>query len=98
VAEEEMGREDYTNCMLYEIVKNLQRKLVQYSLLESFNHNPSKLLYNRWTTYFMDEPIKGQKESSRIKLPVELKKGIVLSLRNNGQRLSNGRLLCSEMG
>jgi hypothetical protein len=31
-------------------VKTLQRKLGQYSLLESFNHNPSKLLYNRWTT------------------------------------------------
>lgn len=32
------------------LLKPWQRKLGQYSLLESFNHNPSKLLYNRWTT------------------------------------------------
>jgi len=80
------------------LLKPWQRKLGQYSLLESFNHNPSKLLYNRWTTWFMDEPIKGQKENSRIKLPVEVKKGIVLSLRNNGQRLSNGEASLQRNG
>jgi hypothetical protein len=75
-----------------------ERKLGQYSLLESFNHNPSKLLYNRWTTGFLDKPIKGQKESSRIKLPVEVKKAIVLSLRTNGQRLSNGEASLQRNG
>ncbi|KAE7995489.1 hypothetical protein FH972_000273 [Carpinus fangiana] len=70
--------------------KPWERKLGQYSLLDSFNHNPSKLLYNCMTAEFIDKPLKGQKENRRIELPVEVKKAIVLSLRTNGQRLSNG--------
>ncbi|KAB1221865.1 hypothetical protein CJ030_MR2G003985 [Morella rubra] len=77
--------------------KPWERKLGQYSLLESFNHNPSILLYNRFTS-LVDKPRKGQKESTRIKLPVEVKKAIVRSLRTNGQRLNNGEASLQRNG
>ena len=72
-------------------LKPWERELGQYSLLHSFNHNPcSILLYNSWTSSFIDQRRKGQKESTRIKLPVEVKKAVILSLKTNGQKLSNG--------
>ncbi|KAE7995487.1 hypothetical protein FH972_000271 [Carpinus fangiana] len=77
-------------------LRSWERKLGQYSLLESFNHNPSKLY--TWSLGLLDTPLKGQKESSRIKLPVEVKKAIVLSLRTNGQRLSNGEASLQRNG
>ena len=67
------------------------RNLGQYSLLESYNYNPSKLLYNRYLTPFVNKPRNGQTESNRIKLPLEVKKAIIVSLKTtNGQRLKNG--------
>ena len=67
------------------------RNLGQYSLLESYNYNPSKLLYNRYLTPFVNKPRNGQTESNRIKLPLEVKKAIIVSLKSpNGQRLKNG--------
>ncbi|GMY38448.1 hypothetical protein FCV25MIE_33692 [Fagus crenata] len=66
------------------------RNLGQYSLLESYNYNPSRLLYNRCITSFVNKPRNGQTESNRIKLPLEVKKAIIVSLRTlNGQRLKN---------
>ena len=67
-----------------------ERKLGQYSLLHSYNHNPCILLYNSWTSKYIDQHRKGQKDSTRIKLPVEVKKAVILSLRTNRLRLSNG--------
>ena len=65
--------------------------LGQYSLLESYNYNPSRLLYNRCITSFVNKPRNGQTESNRIKLPLEVKKEIIVSLKSpNGQRLKNG--------
>ncbi|GMY38456.1 hypothetical protein FCV25MIE_33700 [Fagus crenata] len=65
--------------------------LGQYSLLESYNYNPSRLLYNRCITSFVNKPRNGQTESNRIKLPLEVKKAIIVSLKSpNGQRLKNG--------
>jgi hypothetical protein len=77
--------------------KPWERKLGQYSLLESFNHNPSNLLYD-CCPEFIDKPLKGQKENRRIELPVEVKKAIVLSLRTNGQQLSNGEASLQRNG
>jgi hypothetical protein len=72
-------------------LKPWQRKLGQYSLLESFDHNPSKLLYNRLTTEFIDKARKGQKESPRIKLPEKVERAILDSLSStHGRPLRNG--------
>ncbi|KAK4587749.1 hypothetical protein RGQ29_018952 [Quercus rubra] len=60
-----------------ECLKPWDRKLGQYSLLESFNHNPCGLLYNSLTSPYIDMERKGQKESSRITLPDEVKKDII---------------------
>ncbi|GMY21792.1 hypothetical protein FCV25MIE_17033 [Fagus crenata] len=75
-----------------------ERKLRQYSLLHSFNHNPCILLYNSWTSNYIDKHRKGQKESKRIKLPEEVKEAVILSLRNNGLHLSNGEVSLRQNG
>ncbi|GMY38450.1 hypothetical protein FCV25MIE_33694 [Fagus crenata] len=75
------------------------RNLGQYSLLESYNYNPSRLLYNRCITSFVNKPRNGQTESNRIKLPLEVKKAIIVSLRTlNGQRLKNGEASLQQNG
>ncbi|KAL4628497.1 hypothetical protein ACB092_05G243200 [Castanea dentata] len=71
-------------------LKPWDRKLSQYSLLESFSHNPSILLYNRWTSPYIDKPRNGLKLSAHVKLPMGVKKAIIHSLKTNGQRLTNG--------
>ena len=72
------------------LLKPWNRKLAQYSLLESFSHNPSVLLYNRWTSPYIDKPRNGLKLSAHVTLPMEVKKAIIHSLKSNGQRLTNG--------
>jgi hypothetical protein len=75
------------------------RNLGQYSLLESYNYNPSRLLCNRCITSFVNKPRNGQTESNRIKLPLEVKKTIIVSLRTlNGQRLKNGEVSLQRNG
>jgi hypothetical protein len=75
------------------------RNLGQYSLLESYNYNPSRLLYNSWITPYIDTPRNGQTESNRIKLPLEVKKAIIVSLKTtNGQRLKNGEASLQRNG
>ncbi|KAF5730281.1 hypothetical protein HS088_TW20G00654 [Tripterygium wilfordii] len=66
------------------------RVLGQYSLLESFDHNPSKFLYNSFTAAFMDIPCNGQKERTPIKLPVEVKQQVSHTLNLTGRRVANG--------
>ncbi|KAF5729014.1 hypothetical protein HS088_TW21G01171 [Tripterygium wilfordii] len=55
------------------LLKPWEEVLGQYSLLESFDHNPNALLYNSFTSAFIDIPRNGQKESARIKLSLEVK-------------------------
>ena len=75
------------------------RNLGQYSLLESYNYNPSGLLYNCWITPYIDTPRNGQTESNRIKLPLEVKKAIIVSLKTiNGQVLKNGEASLQRNG
>ena len=71
-------------------LKPWDRKLGQYSLLESFNHNPCIFLHNSLTSLLIDINKKGQKLSAQITLPVEVKKAIIHSLKTNGQQLTNG--------
>ncbi|KAM3701553.1 hypothetical protein ACJW31_05G182300 [Castanea mollissima] len=72
------------------LLKPWDRKLGQYSLLESFNYNPPVLLYNYWTSPYIDKPRNGLKQSAHVTLPMEVKKAIIHSLKTNGQRLTNG--------
>lgn len=72
------------------LLKPWDRKLAQYSLLESFSHNPSVLLYNRCTSPYIDKPRSGLKQSAHVTLPIGVKKAIIHSLKTNGQRLTNG--------
>ena len=77
-----------------ECLKPWDRKLGQYSLLESFNHNPGGLLYNSLTSPYIDMQRKGQKVSSRITLPEEVKKDIFELLKTTmdaGLGLANGK-------
>ncbi|KAK9267459.1 hypothetical protein L1049_009885 [Liquidambar formosana] len=72
------------------LFKPWERKICQYSVLRSFNYSPSRLLYNCLTSDFLDRPGKGRKGITCTKLPAEVKKAIILSLKSNGQTLSNG--------
>ncbi|GMY35274.1 hypothetical protein FCV25MIE_30516 [Fagus crenata] len=71
-------------------LKPWERKLSQYSLLQSFNHNPNKLFYNSWTSPYIDMERKGQKQSAPITLPEQVRKAIIESLMKNGRQLTNG--------
>nr|POF25789.1 hypothetical protein CFP56_70877 [Quercus suber] len=73
-----------------QLLKPWDGKLGQYSLLESFSHNPSVLLYNRLTSPYIDKPRKGRKLSAHVSLPMEVKRAIIHSLKTNGKRLRNG--------
>ncbi|KAM4102206.1 hypothetical protein ACB094_05G206600 [Castanea mollissima] len=72
------------------LLKPWDRKLAQYSLLESFSHNPSVLLYNRCTSPYIYKPRSGLKLSAHVTLPMGVKKAIIHSLKTNGRRLTNG--------
>ena len=80
------------------MVKTLEQKLGQYDILKSFNHNPCKLLFNSWTSPDTDITRKGQKESGRIKLSLEVKKAIIASLKTNEQQLNNGETSLERNG
>ena len=80
------------------LLKPWDRKLGQYSLLESFSHNPSILLYNRWTSPYIGKPRNGLKRSAHVTLPMEVQKAIIHSLKNNEQRLTNGEASLQRNG
>ncbi|OMO99861.1 hypothetical protein CCACVL1_03574 [Corchorus capsularis] len=73
--------------------KPWERKLGQYSLLQSFNQDPN--IFSRFISKLTGDiiplPRGGQKESPSIELPWVVKKAVILSLRNNGPKLSNGK-------
>ena len=50
----------------------------------------ANLLFNSWTSPYTDITRKGQKESSRIKLSLKVKKAIIASLKTNEKQLNNG--------
>ncbi|KAF5742191.1 hypothetical protein HS088_TW09G00233 [Tripterygium wilfordii] len=70
--------------------KPWERMLGQYSLLESFDHDPNNFMYNFFTAAFIDIPRKGQIESDRIKLPDEVKRHILRSLALSRCKVSDG--------
>ena len=73
--------------------KPWERKLGQYSLLESFNHNPCILFYNFWTSPYIDKKRNGQKQSASVTLSVEVKKAIIKELKTKTEgelQLKNG--------
>ncbi|KAL3742546.1 hypothetical protein ACJRO7_017936 [Eucalyptus globulus] len=49
-------------------LKPWERKLRQYSFLESYNYAPSRLLYNFCTINFIDEVRSGQKQGAPVRL------------------------------
>ncbi|GLT29970.1 hypothetical protein SLA2020_047980 [Shorea laevis] len=68
------------------------RKLGQYSLLESFHRDPLKYKFRHFSSGFVDGvPRQGRTGSSKIELPEEVKKAVILNLRTiNDRKLSNG--------
>ncbi|GKV49202.1 hypothetical protein SLEP1_g55965 [Rubroshorea leprosula] len=81
-----------TKVILYsqEKLKPWGRKLDQYSLLESFNRDPLGWKLRRLIFHLLDVPRIGRKGSHRILLPEQVKKAVVLILRRDGPKLSNG--------
>ena len=82
-------REKFIQCAgILKGLKPWERELGQYSLLHSFNHNRC-LLNNSWTSCCL---LHNSWTSccTRKKLPVEVKKTVILSLRTNDLHLSNG--------
>ncbi|GLU14395.1 hypothetical protein SLE2022_309690 [Rubroshorea leprosula] len=71
--------------------KPWERKLGQYFLLKSFNRNPWRLKFECLLMFLfsgiIDIPRAGQKGKYRIKLPEEVKKAVMNSLRRNDQPL-----------
>lgn len=70
--------------------KPWERKLGQYCLITHFGYNPSKCFYNNFVQEFIESPKKGQKQIADVYLTREVKKAIILSLKNNEKELSNG--------
>ncbi|XP_058072645.1 uncharacterized protein LOC131221401 [Magnolia sinica] len=68
--------------------KHWQRKMGQYFLLSSFSYHraPCCFLYRAFT----GTPRRGQKASNSVELSTHVKKAIIHTLLNNGQRLTNG--------
>ncbi|GLU17237.1 hypothetical protein SLE2022_336220 [Rubroshorea leprosula] len=68
------------------------RKLGQYSLLKSFHRDPLKFKFRYFSLDFVDRvPRQGRTGSSKIELPEEVKKAVILNLRTiNDRKLSNG--------
>ena len=56
------------------------------------------MLRNSWISPYTDITRKGQKESSRIKLSLEVKKAIIASLKANEQQLNNGETSLERNG
>ncbi|GLT75226.1 hypothetical protein SLA2020_469650 [Shorea laevis] len=81
-----------TKLILYsqEKLKPWGRKLDQYSLLKSFNRDPLGWKLRHLIFAYLDVPRQGMKGSHRIPLPEQVKKAVILILRRDGPKLSNG--------
>ncbi|KAK3434038.1 hypothetical protein EUGRSUZ_D01493 [Eucalyptus grandis] len=82
-----------------ELLKPWERKLQQYSLLESYAYTPPRWLYNVFTDLFMDPIRDGQKQIEPAKLSPDVKKAVFRSLMSNSGALQNGEasLIRNEM-
>ncbi|KAI6702773.1 hypothetical protein NL676_011909 [Syzygium grande] len=72
-------------------LKPWERKLRQYSFLESYNYVPSRLLYNFCTINFIDVVRRGQKQGAPVELSNDVKKAVFHSLKNSNGKLENGQ-------
>ncbi|KAF7847516.1 hypothetical protein BT93_L2884 [Corymbia citriodora subsp. variegata] len=75
-----------------QLLKPWERKLRQYSLLDSYDYTPSRWLHNRFTALYIDHPGGGKKQSTPAKLSSEVKQAVFHSLMSSYPRvLENGR-------
>ncbi|KAI6704007.1 hypothetical protein NL676_013143 [Syzygium grande] len=74
------------------LLKPWERKLRQYTFLESYSHKPCFLLYNAFMAAYIDQTRDGQEQSRPIKLSKEVKIAVFDALKsNNGTKLENGQ-------
>ncbi|KAF8031433.1 hypothetical protein BT93_D0596 [Corymbia citriodora subsp. variegata] len=74
------------------LMKPWEQKLHQYSFLESYAYKPSWLLKNKTMAVFIDQTRNGQRESTPIKLPEEVKKAVFHALKSyDSTKLENGQ-------
>ncbi|KAK3434036.1 hypothetical protein EUGRSUZ_D01497 [Eucalyptus grandis] len=71
--------------------KHWERKLCQYSLLESCDYTPAVWLYNRITALYIDQTRDGQNQSTPAELSLEVKQAVLRSLMSNPPVLENGK-------
>jgi hypothetical protein len=66
-----------------------EQKVGQYALLKRFRHRPFNLL--SWMTLYLVEPRRqGQKRGRRKLLPHEVRRAVLLALKQSGCKLTNG--------
>ncbi|KAL6610467.1 hypothetical protein ACP70R_040436 [Stipagrostis hirtigluma subsp. patula] len=69
--------------------KYMQESVREYVLLERFNHRPWNLL--SWLTLYLVKPRRqGQKRGGTKPLPLEVKRAVLVSLKDSRCRLTNG--------
>ncbi|KAF7849236.1 hypothetical protein BT93_L1053 [Corymbia citriodora subsp. variegata] len=74
------------------LMKPWEQKLHQYSFLESYAYKPSRLLNNKTMAVYIDQTRNGQRESTPIKLPEEVKEAVFHALKSNySTKLENGQ-------
>ncbi|KAF7849394.1 hypothetical protein BT93_L0847 [Corymbia citriodora subsp. variegata] len=74
------------------LMKPWEQKLHQYSFLESYAWKPSRLLNNKIMAVYIDQTRNGQRESTPIKLPEEVKEAVFHALKSNySTKLENGQ-------
>ncbi|XP_058072674.1 uncharacterized protein LOC131221438 isoform X2 [Magnolia sinica] len=75
------------------LLKRWEKKMGQYSLLQSYDYNPPRWLYmvDLITLGSIDLPKEGQREDTPVKVAKQVKKAILQLLKtNNGGGFSNG--------
>lgn len=75
-----------------QLLKPWERKLRQYSLLESYDYTPPRWLYNLYTAVYFHRIRDGQKQSTPAELSSEVKQAVFHSLMSSYPRaLENGK-------
>ncbi|KAI6704003.1 hypothetical protein NL676_013139 [Syzygium grande] len=75
-----------------QLLKPWEQKLRQYSFLKSYSYKPCRLLNNKLMAVYIDQTRDGQRQSSPIKLPEEVKQAVFDALKlNYGTKLENGQ-------
>ncbi|KAL3742106.1 hypothetical protein ACJRO7_017567 [Eucalyptus globulus] len=74
------------------LLKPWEQKLRQYSLLEQYSYKPFSLLNNKLMAVYIDQTRDGQRQSTPIKLPEEVKQAVFHALKSHdGIKLENGQ-------